>query len=124
MAKRCRECRFEIHELSRNSQQEIAIMKENAVLDPIKKQWITKYPFNSDPNQLEENYEQVVSIMEKQEDRMLKKNKEDIPKFCEQFQDLLDRRVLVEITDEDRKSYKGPSHYVSMLDVYNEDSAL
>ena len=106
MAKRCKECKFEIHELSRNSQQELAIMRENATLDPIKKQWTTKYPFKSDPNDLEKNYEQVVRIMEKQEDRMLKKNVEFVPKFCEQFQDLLDREVLVEISDEDRKSYK------------------
>ena len=123
MAKRCRECRFEIHELSRNSQQELAIMKENAVLDPIKKQWTTKYAFNSDPTELEDNYEQAVNIMKKQEDRMLKKNKDDIPKYCEQFQDLLDRGVLEEITEADRDKYEGPSHYVSMLEVYKEDSA-
>ena len=71
--KGCRSCRFELHELSRTEQYELDVIRSNAQLDPINNRWTTKYPFKVDPHILEDNKEQVIALMKKQEKRLLQK---------------------------------------------------
>ena len=62
-----------MHELSRTEQYELDVIRSNAQLDPVNNRWTTKYPFKADPRILEDNKEQVISLMKKQEKRLLQK---------------------------------------------------
>ena len=113
-----------MHELSRENQHELDVIRSNATLDPENNIWTVTYPFTTDPKILEENEEQATTLMKKQENRFLKNNdKTAAKKFNEIFQDLIDRGVLVEITEEELKLWTGAVFYVSAHEVLKEDSS-
>ena len=120
--KGCKECRYETHELSYEERQSLDVIRSNAHLDPTNNRWTTTYPFKSDPHILEDNKEQAIQLMKKQEKRLLK-DSVAASKYCEQFQSFLDRGVLVEIAEEEMNNYKGPVCYVSAHEVMKEDSS-
>ena len=120
----CKTCRYELHELSREAQYALDLIRSNATLDPKTKKWTVKYPVTADLKVLEDNKEQVLNIMEKQENRFRKhKDKTAGKKFCDIFQDLIDRGVLVEITEEEQKLWTGAVSYVTAHEVLKEDSS-
>ena len=120
--KGCKECRFETHELSLEERQGLDAIRSNAHLDPINNRWTTTYPFNSDPHILEDNKEQAIQLMKKQEKRLLK-DPIAASKYCEQYQGFIDRDVLNVITQEEMNNYKGPVCYVSAHEVFKEGSS-
>ena len=71
---------------------------------------------------LENNKEQAIVLAERTEKRLLK-DELLMSKYNEQFTNLIERCVLVEITSEEEESYKGPVFYVSHHDVRKPDSA-
>ena len=122
MNKNCKDCRFETHELSKQDRQGLDVIRANTHLDPITNQWTTTYPFHTDPHVLEDNKEQAIGIMKKQEKRLLK-DKPIASKYCKEFQSFIDRKILVLITEEEMKNYNGPVFYVSAHEVLKEDSS-
>ena len=120
--KGCKECKFETSELSRREQQELQVIRQNLHLDPVKKQWITSYPYKQDPSVLEDNRHQAIQLLEKKEKKHLK-SKVMMNTFGAQYQDLFDREILTEITKEADVSYTGPKFYVTTHEVYKEGSS-
>ena len=120
--KGCKNCRFELHELSRNEQYELDVIRSNAQLDPTNNRWTTTYPFKVDPRILDDNKEQAIALMKKQEKRLLK-NQEDAEQYRKVFQEFIDRGVITEITEEEQKSWTGPVFYITAHEVKKEESS-
>ena len=53
--KSCRDCSFEAHQLSQIEQNELDEIRNSMTLDPIRNQWVTKYPYKVDPSILQDN---------------------------------------------------------------------
>ena len=60
-----------MQELSREEQAELSEIRQNLSLDPKRKIWTTKYPYKHDPNVLQNNKEQVITMTERTEKRLL-----------------------------------------------------
>ena len=118
----CKDCQFETHQLSRNEQKELDVIRDNMKLDPTINTWTAKYPYKCDPAVLHNNKMQVVSITEKTEKR-LAKDKQLEKQYHEQIYDLLRRGVLAEITEKDEKSYDGPVFYITHHEVFKPGSS-
>ena len=114
--KSCKECCFETQQMSRIEQEELAVIKNNMKLDPVKKRWTTTYPYKTDPKFLEDNYQQALSFLERTEKR-LARDSVAAEKYAEQIQDLIDREVIVEITKAEMKQYDGPVFYLTHHEV-------
>ena len=65
---------------------------------------------------------QASTLAERTEKR-LSKDPNTAKLYNEQFHELIDRGVLVEISEEELKSYKGPVAYVNPHEVYKPESA-
>ena len=118
----CKQCKFETHQLSRIEQRELEVIRQNLHLDPVKNRWITSYPYKRDPSVLEDNRHQVIKLLEKKE-KKLSTNKVMADEFKAQYQDLIDRKILTEITDKDDSEYDDQRFYVSTHEVYKEGSS-
>ena len=119
--KKCKECQFEAYQLSREKQRQLDIIRQNTSFDPVENVWTATYPCQVDPSTLPNNKPQARALVEKTEKRLLK-DPATLAKFNEQFQNLLDRGVLVEISEEEDKEYAGPVFYVSMHEVHKPSS--
>ena len=108
--------------MSRIEQQELAIIKENLVLDPVENRFTTKYPFKEDPSGLEDNRHQALSMMKRLEKR-LSRSSIDAQKYCEEFNDFINRGVIVPISEEELQTYEGPVNYVNHMPVYKPGSS-
>jgi hypothetical protein len=100
-------------------------MEDNLHLNPVTEQWETKYPYKQDPAVLckdGDNRAQVMSMTMKTEKRLMK-NPELSKKYCEQFQDFIERGIFKEISNEELQQYHGPCRYSSHHEVFKEDSA-
>ena len=115
------QCSFECHQMSRQEQLELKQIRENMTLDPIEQVWTVSYPCKTDPSALKDNKHQAKSLAERTEKRLMK-DPASAKMYNEQFQELLDRGVLVEITEEEDKQHQGPSFFASHHDVYKPGS--
>ena len=119
--KNCKKCTTEIYQLSRIEQQELSVIEDNLVLDPIENRWKASYPYKIDPSVLENNEMQAESLLLKQE-KKFQNSKEDQSRYNDQFDDFIQREVFTEVTEEEMKNYKGPVFYVSHHAVHKEES--
>ena len=76
------------------------MIRSNAQLDPINNHWTTKYPFKVDQRILEDNKGQVISLVKKQEKRLLQ-NEEAAEQYRKVFQEFIDRGVISEINEDE-----------------------
>jgi hypothetical protein len=118
----CKDCRFETQQLSRNEQEELAVIKRNLELNPVENKWTTTYPYKEDPSILPDNYDQAYAIMLRTEKR-LTRNKEAAENYQREFDGFLERNVIREISEEEMKNYSGPTFYVNLHEVPKEDSS-
>ena len=119
--KNCKNCKEKVHQMSREEQEELKVIEENLVLDPVEECWTTPYPFKEDPSVLEDNRNQALKFMEKIEVR-LKKSKSKADLFREQFNDYVNRGVFRLLTEEEMSAHKGPVFYLTYHEVEKEDS--
>ena len=117
----CNDCSFVAHELSRIDQYQYSVIRNNLSLDPVNDCFTTPYPYEREPTVLEDNRFQALALMEKTEKR-LSRNPTYASKYCEQFQDFIDRGVISEITDQEMTEYDGPVYYVSHHKVFKPGS--
>ena len=68
----CKDCSFQVNQLSRCEQQELEVIKKNLQLDSNRKKWITTYPYKVDPNSLRDNRNQIESLLNRTEKRLLR----------------------------------------------------
>ena len=73
--KNCRDCTFEAHQLSQETQRELDAIKGGLTVDPVKEQWVTQYPYKFDPSILLDNEEQADAILFKLEKQLVKNSK-------------------------------------------------
>ena len=66
----CKDCKFEVHELSRVEQHQLQVIRENLTLDPKKRQWTTPYACERDPAVLQNNKVQAEVLTVKTEKRL------------------------------------------------------
>ena len=116
----CNDCK-QAHQMSRLERYELKQTEEALTLDPITERWTTEYPCRLDPNLLKENRQQALALAERTEKR-LEKDSLNAARYNDQFRDLINREVLVEISDEEQQQYNGPSFFVSHHEVFKPDS--
>ena len=119
--KACKTCTYDVHQLSREDQEKLGVIREHMTLDPVTHKWTVRYPCQCDPIQLKDNRKQALVLAERTENRLIKDN--SLTKYNEQVQDMINRNVLVEISKAEDESYEGPKFYVSHHDVRKPDSS-
>ena len=65
--KSCKVCTFESHQMSRQEQLELDMIRQNMTLGPIEQVWTVSYPCRNDPSSLKENRSQALVLAERTE---------------------------------------------------------
>ena len=118
----CQNCTLKVHQMSKVERDELKVIENNLVLDPVEECWTTPYPFTEDPSVLQDNRDQALKFMEKIETR-LNKSQTKAAEFRKQFDDYVNRGVFRLLTDEEMSAHTGPVFYVTYHEVEKEDSA-
>ena len=116
----CKECSFKVHALSLKDQYESQVIESKISYDQTLNQFVVSYPFTQDPSILPNNKGQVIKIAEREEKRLSKLNLLDA--FNKEFDKMIAHGALVELHDTELEQWDGPTHYVSLQHVINEDS--
>ena len=117
----CKECTFEINQLSQIEQDKLQVIRNNLKLDPIENVWVTEYPYKTDPVILQDKRQQALPLLIKLEN-FLRKNKVASNTYCTQFQDFIQRGVFTEITTGEMDNHEGSAFYITHHEVFKEDS--
>ena len=121
MCRNCKNCSFDIHQISKIEQRELSVIRNNLVLNPVENYWSTQYPYKSDPSTLENNKQQAFDILCKTERRLIR-SEVSSTKYKEQFNDFIERGVFREFSEEEINSYVGPCFYMTHHEVFKEGS--
>ena len=116
----CSECSFRGHQMSLQEQYEYQVMEDKVHYDEVNQEFRVEYAFIESPSILANNLRQVVKIAEREEKKLHRECLTDA--FNKEFQKMLDIGALVELTAEDRQSWKGDVHYVSLQHVPKPES--
>ena len=116
----CDECTFLGHLLSLREQYEHQHMKENVSYDEAEKVFKVQYPFLEDPSILTNNIHQAIKIAEREEKKLFKEGLMD--NFNTEFAKMISFGALVELSKDDKDSWTGPVHYVSLQHVLKPES--
>ena len=116
----CKECSFKVHALSLKEQYESQVIETKINYDQTINQFVVSYPFTHDPSILPNNKGQVIKIAERLEKRLSKLNLLDA--FNKEFDKMIAYGALVELQDTELEQWDGPTHYVSLQHVLNEES--
>ncbi|XP_068756539.1 uncharacterized protein [Montipora capricornis] len=74
--------------------------------------WIMQYPWKRDPSCLPNNYVQVLKKLESTE-RRLKKQPGNTNSYNAQIKEMEEMKFSRKLTEEEKKEWKGPVHYVA-----------
>ena len=108
------------HQMSLREQFEHKVMEDNVVYDDVQKVFRVNYSFIEDPSILTYNVHQVIKIAEREELKLEKENLKE--EFNTEFDKMLSCGALIELTENDMKSWKGPAHWVSLQHVLKPES--
>ena len=117
----CKECTFEVNQILRIEQQELNVIRENLVLDPVGQHFTTCYPYKEDPKVLDDNRHQAIRLMERLE-KQLQRSSVVAEQYNAEFNDFVERGVIELISEDEMKEYKGPVNYVNHMPVYKPGS--
>ena len=117
----CKDCSYRSHMLTQKEQYEYQVFESKIQYDSALNSFVVSYPFTEDPSILPNNRAQVTKIAERTERKLLKDGLMD--NFNAEFDKLLAVGALVEITESEMNTWDGPTHYVSLQPVLNEESA-
>ena len=106
--------------MSQKESLELRMMEDGISFDDNIGKWRVKYPFLRDPRVLENNYRQVLRMMETLEKRLEKLGK--IDEANEVFNKMVEIGALEEIGAEELKMWSGPVHYLPIQAVVQEKS--
>ena len=87
-------------------EEEYCILKDHMIFDHVSGHLTAKYPFKVDPGVLVDNSTEALSCQKSQEKRQLKNGTH--AQYVLQFQDMLQRGVVEEITPQEASQYTGP----------------
>ena len=117
----CKDCSFRAHKLSLQEQYEQQVLESKVQYDPTQQCFSVSYPFTEDPSILPNNKSQVIKIAEREERKLEKEGR--LEEFNQEFDKMIEFGALKEISKEDLDMWEGPTHYVSLQHVINEESA-
>jgi hypothetical protein len=107
--------------MSLREQYEYKLMEDCVTYDEVEKVFRVRYPFTEDPSILTNNFRQVVKIGESEEKRLAKEGL--TAAFNQEFDKMIEYGALVELSEETKRSWTGPVHYVSLQHVIKPESA-
>ena len=103
--------------MSLREQYEYQLMEDCVTYDEVEEVFRVKYPFTEDPSILTNNFKQVVKIGEREERKLAKEGLTEA--FNQEFKKMIEYGALVELSDDIKRSWSGPVHYVSLQNVLN-----
>ena len=118
---RCGKCPLKGQTFSFKEEQELQMIQNNLEYDKINKRFITSYPRLIDPSTLPDNFSSALATLRSTE-RTLAKDKQWSQIYSGQIQDMIDRKVARQLTQEEISEWKGPVYYISHLAVQNPKS--
>ena len=95
-------------------------MESKLTYEPTTNTFVVSYPFTADPSILPNNKSQVIKIAQRLEKRLNKTRL--LQAFNDEFEKLISYGAIKEMSDSELRSWDGPTHYVSLQHVINEDS--
>ena len=107
--KNCRICSSDRALLSAKEEEEYKILKDNTLFNESTGCLHTKYPFTK-----------ALNCQISQEKRQIRNQYHTL--YVDQFEDMIKRGVVSEITEEEKKIYKGPVNYITHHEVYKPGS--
>ena len=105
----CPECKDSALIHSRKEQDELELLQKSIKLE--NGELVVSYPFIKSPECFPNNRDAVLSMAKKQVARLMKKGMLD--KYNEELKKYITRGILVPISEEEMKDYKGPVNYIS-----------
>ena len=123
--KQCKECsdRNLMHTEVENAQLEV--IESKVKLDAIRRKIVVEYPFTTDPailgNSNINNRRQAIAIQRSVENHLKRKGIEEI--YNTEFQKMIDRGTLSEVSPQDLDRWPGGVNYVTHHDVENPSSS-
>ena len=114
--KNCKECDFKVRSLTWKENAELAQIEKGLSLDPVARKWTAAYPFEKDPEELQDNYGQAAACMESLERRLRKTGR--LAEFNDQIADTVSRGVFKELSQEEADEYKGPVNYITIVETF------
>merc|ERR1712074_238952 len=97
---------------------EYRIMKDNCNFEPSIGSLLARYPWNQDPGILQDNGNQALTFQKRLEVKQLKEG--TFSEYAKCFKDMIDRRVISEITQQESDSWTGPINYNTHHDVLKD----
>jgi hypothetical protein len=99
---------------------ELETVDKNLELDMENRKLTASYPFVTPPIVLKENYGEAVACMHSMERRLIKQG--NLEHFNKNFQEIIDRGVFKELTQEEADSDTGPITYFTITKTFNPGS--
>ena len=106
--------------MSAREEEEYKILKDCCQFDHDQDALVAKYAFAKDPSVLKDNGASALACQKKQEARQIKNGSHS--KYVEQFQDMVSRKVVSPVLEEELNSYVGPVNYITHHEVYKESN--
>ena len=102
----CRICNNDSALISVQEEEEYSILKDHMIFDKSVGHLRANYPFKADPAILIDNGKEALACQKSQEKRQIKNNTHS--QYQEQFQDMINRGVVGEISPQELSQNSGP----------------
>ena len=116
----CDDCGYRSHKLSHKELYEYLEIESRVHYVEDSQCFRVSYPFSEDPAILPNNKNQVIRIAERLERQLMKNGR--LSNFNSEFDRMLSRGTLVELSQEEIDMWEGPVHYISLQHVQNDES--
>ena len=103
-------CTCKATEMSLQERAEMKMIEESCQLQG--DMWIMQYPWKRDPSCLPNNYVQVLKKLESTEQRLMKQP-DHANSYNAQIKEMEEMKFSRKLTEEEKKEWKGPVHYVA-----------
>ena len=117
---KCKDCSYQNQQMSLREKYEYNVMEDNVSYDEVEKVFRIKYPFLEDPSILTYNIHQAIKVAERTEKKVLKGGL--LKDVNAEFDKMLALGALVELSEDEMKSWTGPAHWVSLQPVLKPES--
>ena len=118
---KCSKCPSVGHTYSFREEQELNMIRDGLKYDAEQQCWYSSYPWLCDPAELQDNYGSALATL-KSTERTLLKDPNWAKKYACQIEDMVSRGVARKLTPDERKTWNGPTYYISHLAVLNPKS--
>ena len=111
---KCGKCNPGAKNMTLLEEKELDLIKSDLSFDAEAGRWMAKYPWIKEPSSLPDNKHVAVATL-KSTERRLKKNPLHGEIYKRQMEDMLQRKVAREVSDEELNQYEGPKFYLTMM---------